>query len=270
MQARRVSAMRERFDYSLRRCETHWGEGMLGRRERPESAQRMRRSSNGSVVSSARWRVPGGILALLRANYEIDVRQSAAFDPCADPGPASRRRRARAGRIRPRSGSLTSPGRDTSSFPAADHLLQAFDQDRARATARRGRGVHHRPATSPRSWPRLDRRDIAAGLGCAEHPRWHGGGRRDRGARAIPGGSRCRRRRGRARRHRRARRSDPGCGTRIMERGRDTVHQGGGNLSPSWNGVAGSADVSELGPCVAGGRRSPRSDRQARSGNRDV
>jgi pimeloyl-ACP methyl ester carboxylesterase len=122
-----IKVGREDFEKFLETLETHWGEGVLvdvtapSRREDQSFVQWFGRLER--AVAS-----PGGILTLMRANYEIDVRHLLPAihvpalilhrkgDPLVPVG---------AGRYL----AEHIPGAKYVELPGVDHLLQALDQD---------------------------------------------------------------------------------------------------------------------------------------------
>ena len=259
------------FAHFLAALETATGvKASSSRLERAGPRRRTRRSSNGSVDSSAPWRAPSGMLALMRANYEIDVRRSSAFDPGADPDPASRGRCARSGRSRVDTwrARFREPG--TSSCLATTIMLQASRSGRAGPPAR---------SRSRNSSPAGDLARLRARIAAASPPMSVGSAQAC--PRCAPTGAECHATTP-SRSSSAAGRSSPSgedgaglagvvaraearrrCGARIVERIRGAVHQGGRDASTPRDGVAGGADVSELGPCAAGRRRASR--RRSRS-----
>lgn len=122
-----IDVPRERFEQLLETLETHWGEGILVRLNAPSRCEdaafvkwfgRLERA-----VAS-----PGGIVALFRANYEIDVRPLLPSIRV----PTLILHREHDALVRVSSGRYLAehiPGAKYVELPGRDHLLQAFDQD---------------------------------------------------------------------------------------------------------------------------------------------
>ncbi|HXJ35560.1 MAG TPA: alpha/beta hydrolase [Candidatus Eisenbacteria bacterium] len=118
---------REQFDRFLQTLETHWGEGILVRVNAPS-----RRNDKAFVQWFGRLEravaSPGAILALMRANYEIDVRD---LLPSINV-PTLILHREGDSLVPVESGRYMAehiPGARYVELPGVDHLLQAFEQD---------------------------------------------------------------------------------------------------------------------------------------------
>jgi pimeloyl-ACP methyl ester carboxylesterase len=118
---------REQFERFLQTLETHWGEGILVRVNAPS-----RRNDEAFVKWFGRLEravaSPGAILALMRANYEIDVR--ALLPSIAVPTLILHRESDSL--VPVESGRYMAehiPGARYVELPGVDHLLQALDQD---------------------------------------------------------------------------------------------------------------------------------------------
>jgi pimeloyl-ACP methyl ester carboxylesterase len=118
---------REQFERFLQTLETHWGEGILVRVNAPS-----RRNDEAFVKWFGRLEravaSPGAILALMRANYEIDVR--ALLPSIAVPTLILHRESDSL--VPVASGRYMAehiPGARYVELPGVDHLLQALDQD---------------------------------------------------------------------------------------------------------------------------------------------
>jgi class 3 adenylate cyclase len=118
---------RERWDEFLRRVEEHWGRGILvpinapSRRDDDAFVQWFGRLERASAS-------PGGILALMRANYEIDVRHALATIQA----PTLILHRVGDKTVPVEAGRYLAqhiPGARYVELPGDDHLLQAFDQE---------------------------------------------------------------------------------------------------------------------------------------------
>ena len=122
-----IDVAREEYERFLERLETHWGEGVLVGVNAPS-----RRKDEAFVQWFGRLEravaSPGAILALMRANYEIDVRH---LLPSIDV-PTLILHREGDSLVPVASGRYLAariPGAKYVELPGADHLLQALDQD---------------------------------------------------------------------------------------------------------------------------------------------